>query len=61
MNWFVENWLELIGILSGLIGVAEIVVLLTPTEKDNTVLDRIKSALSAVIPNLRKGGGVHGK
>lgn len=59
MNWLMEHYTDLIAIVAGLIGVAEIVVLLTPTEKDNTVLDRIKKALSAIIPNFKKGGGTH--
>lgn len=59
MNWFIENWAELVAILSGLIAVAEIVVNLTPSEKDNSVLLKIKNALSAVIPNFKKSGGTH--
>lgn len=59
MNWLMEHYTDLISIVVGLIGVAEIVVNLTPSEKDNSVLLKIKNALSAVIPNFRKGGGTH--
>ena len=59
MNWLMEHYTDLIAIVVGLIGVAEIVVNLTPSEKDNSVLLKIKNALSAVIPNCRKGGGTH--
>ncbi len=59
MNWLMEHYTDLIAIVVGLIGVAEIVVNLTPSEKDNSVLLKIKNALSAVIPNFRKGGGTH--
>ena len=58
-NWILTHKLELIGILSLLIGAAEIVVKLTPTEKDNSVLDKIKNLIGVFIPNLKKGGGRH--
>lgn len=59
MNWLMEHYTDLLAILLGLVAVAEIVVNLTPSEKDNSVLLKIKNALSAVIPNFRKGGGTH--
>ena len=54
-----EHYTDLIAIVVGLIGVAEIVVNLTPSEKDNSVLLKIKNALSAIIPNFKRGGGTH--
>ncbi len=59
MNWLMEHYADLIAIVVGLIAVAEIVVNLTPSEKDNSILLKIKNALSAIIPNFRKGGGTH--
>lgn len=59
MNWLMEHYTDLIAIVVGLIGVAEIVVNLTPSEKDNSVLLKIKNALSAIIPNFKRGGGTH--
>ena len=59
MNWLIENYAELIAIIVGLVAVAEIVVKLTPSEKDNAFLVKVVAALSALIPNLRKGGGTH--
>ena len=59
MNWLIEHYTDLIAIIVGLIAVAEIVVKLTPSEKDNAFLVRVVTALSALIPNLRKGGGKH--
>ena len=49
-----ENW-KVIGL--SLIPVVEIIVKLTPTEKDNSVLRWIFS----IFPNIKKGGGVHKK
>ena len=54
-----EHYADLIAIVVGLIAVAEIVVNLTPSEKDNSILLKIKNALAAIIPNFRKGGETH--
>ena len=59
MDFLIENYADLIAILAGLIAVAEIVVNLTPSEKDNSVLLKIKNVLSAIVPNYKKGGGTH--
>ena len=59
MNWLIQHYTDLIAIVVGLVAVAEIVVKLTPTEKDNAFLVRVVAALSALIPNIRKGGGTH--
>ena len=59
MNWLIEHYTDLIAIVVGLVAVAEIVVNLTPSEKDNSILLKIKNTLSAIIPNFRKGGGTH--
>ena len=59
MNWLIENYADLIAIAAGLIAVAEIVVNLTPSEKDNSVLLKIKNGLAAIFPNFKKGGGTH--
>ena len=57
MNWIIENWMDVIAIVTGLIAVAEVIVRLTPTEKDNSILLKIKNILNAVIPNKSKNGG----
>lgn len=40
-----------------LLAVFEIVVRLTPSEKDNTVLSYLSKIINAFIPNRKKGGG----
>ena len=53
-NFFLKNW----GILLvTLLGCADVVTRLTPTEKDNSILNFITSIINAIIPNLKKGGG----
>ncbi len=44
---FIQNhWDELLAIIGGVVSVASIIVRLTPTMKDNTVLDNIIKVLS---------------
>lgn len=49
-----ENWGSL---LLGLLAFVELLVRLTPTEKDNSILNMIIKFLNVLIPNLKKGGG----
>lgn len=53
-NFFTRNWGAL---MMGLLGFADLVTRLTPTEKDNSIVNFLVSVLNAVIPNLKKGGG----
>jgi hypothetical protein len=54
MDFIKENWVPL---LFGFIGFVEVITRLTPTTKDDTVLQWIKTILDAIIPNRAKGGG----
>ena len=54
VDFIKEHW---VALLFGLLGFAEVVTRLTPTTKDDTVLNWIKSILDVMIPNLKKGGG----
>jgi hypothetical protein len=54
-SWILRNWLEL---LLGLLAFIEIVVRLTPTKRDDSIIDWIHKLLSAIIPNKIKGGGL---
>lgn len=49
-----KNWEQL---LLGFLALFEIVVRLTPTEKDNNLLRWLQSILDALIPNRAKDGG----
>ena len=51
-----ENWIVL---LASLIGVVEVIVRLTPSDKDNSILNLIKRLIDAIVPNFRSGGGRH--
>ncbi len=50
------NWQPL---LLAVIGLLEVVVRLTPTKKDNSILNIIIKILEAILPNKDKQGGTH--
>ena len=55
-KWITANWQE---VLIFTIALAEFITRLTPTEKDNALLKTIVSWLDKLLPNRKKGGGVH--
>lgn len=52
-----SNWAALVGLLIALL---EGITRLTPSERDNSVINFLKYLIDAIIPNRREGGGVHG-
>jgi len=54
-SFFSNNWGKL---LAGLLAFGELVVRLTPSVKDNSILNFITTIVNGLIPNLRKEGGV---
>lgn len=59
INWIVANYVELFGAILGLVAVAEVIVRLTPTQKDDGAVERIGSFIKKVadflkIPNVKK-------
>lgn len=55
-NFFKDNWIEL---LFAVLALAEVVVRLTPTKKDDSVLNWIIKIINAILPNRKKDGGKH--
>ena len=53
-NFITENWGVL---LLGLLGFFDLIARLTPTEKDNSIVNFLLTVFNAIIPNFRKGGG----
>ena len=53
-NFLTDNWGVL---LLGLLGFFDLVTRLTPTEKDNSIVNFLLTIFNAIIPNFRKGGG----
>ena len=54
-NFFADNWGNL---LIGLLGFFDVVARLTPTTKDNSIVNFLTSVINAIIPNFKKGGGL---
>lgn len=48
MNWLLTNWQELVSVLSAVMIGARIVVKLTPTPKDDTILAKVVDVLKAL-------------
>ena len=48
MDWIMQHWKDILAIIGGIVTVASIVVKLTPTQKDDTVLAKIIKILSAL-------------
>jgi len=53
-NFFSDNWGAL---LMGILGFIDLVARLTPTEKDNSIVNFLMTLFNAIIPNFKKGGG----
>ncbi len=53
-NFFSDNWGAL---LLGILGFIDLVARLTPSEKDNSIINFLTTLLNAIIPNYKKGGG----
>ena len=53
-NFFSDNWGALV---MGILGFIDLVTRLTPTEKDNSIVNFLMTLFNAIIPNFKKGGG----
>ena len=56
MEFIIEN---LTALIWALIAFAVVITRLTPTQKDNDILNLIIRFLNVILPNNRKGGGLH--
>ncbi len=53
-NFLLDNWGAL---LIGLLGFIDLIARLTPSEKDNSIVNFLMSLFNTIVPNLKKGGG----
>lgn len=58
-EWFGNNTDVVFELVMALVLLLEIVVNLTPSEKDNSILLKIKNVISFIFPNRKAGGGKH--
>jgi len=54
LNWIITNWDSIVAIYLGLIGVASIIVKMTPTLKDDTFLKKVIKFVGKFIALNRK-------
>lgn len=54
-KFFRDHW---VALLLGFLGFIEVVIRLTPSEKDNTLFTLFRRLLDAFLPNRKAGGGV---
>ena len=59
-QWFQSNGDVVFELVMALILLLEIIVNLTPSDKDNSILLKIKNAIAFIFPNRKKQGGTHG-
>ena len=59
-EWFQNNGDVVFELVMALILLLEIIVNLTPSDKDNSILLKIKNAIAFIFPNRKKQGGTHG-
>ena len=64
IEWITQNWALIVEVALILYAIAKMIVNLTPSDNDNQVLTKvvkfIEKLIDLFIPNLKKGGGVHG-
>lgn len=48
MTWIIEHWQDILAIIGGVVSVSTVIVKLTPTTKDDSVLNTIIKVLSAL-------------
>ena len=58
---FLPNWAMIaLGLIVVAMPLLELIVMVTPSEKDNKVLAFVQKMLKAIgVPNRKKGGGTH--
>lgn len=64
VDWFMLNGPALVGIILGLLAVAETIARLTPTKVDDTAVERVGKVIRSFfdmlgVPNKSKDGGTH--
>ncbi|MGN0016529.1 MAG: hypothetical protein ACI37O_04240 [Candidatus Avelusimicrobium sp.] len=48
ITWVTNHWKDVLAVIGGVVGVATLIVKLTPTQKDDAVLAKIIKVLSAL-------------
>lgn len=54
LTWLMTNWLDIVQIYAGIVGVASIIIKLTPTVKDDNILKGFLKFTGKIIALNRK-------
>jgi hypothetical protein len=52
-NWITSNWTEVVAAVGGIVLAARIIVKLTPTPADDTILEKVVAFLKTVGLNIK--------
>ena len=52
-NWITSNWTDVVAAVGGIVLVARIIVKLTPTPADDTILEKVVAFLKTVGLNIK--------
>jgi DUF1009 family protein len=52
-NWITQNWTEIVAAVGGVVLAARIIVKLTPTPKDDSLLEKVINFLKGVGLNIK--------
>ena len=52
-NWITSNWTEVVAAVGGIVLAARIIVKLTPTPADDTILEKVVAFLMTVGLNIK--------
>jgi len=54
--WMIITWEQIVVLIAAIMGLAQVVVNLTPTEKDNKIFGYVSDLIAYVVPNIAKKG-----
>lgn len=54
MNYITENWTQIIAVITSVVTTASLIVKLTPTPEDDTILAKIVAVLNVLALNKAK-------
>lgn len=55
MDWIIEHWDDVLGIFTGIVTAASIIIRLTPTKKDDEAFAGVMKILNLIAINPKKG------
>ena len=54
MDWIIENWGQVLLIITQVVGVAALIATLTPNQSDNAIVDTILKVINTIGGNVGK-------